>query len=86
MNFFTVWPAQQAGLAVKFTRNKWIRHSNGYEWCVSLSVMQPSIVNVCSLLAMHCIDGVVHSIATRECGCVDTGWYHDVLVRMLVEN
>jgi hypothetical protein len=51
-----------------------------------VSVMQLSIVNVCSLLAMHCIDGVVYSIATWECGCIDTGRYHDVLVRMLVEN
>jgi hypothetical protein len=63
--------------------SKWISHINMYERCVPLSMMQRRIMNVPSLLAMHCVDGVVHKMVTWECGCVDTGGYHNVLLRTL---
>jgi len=65
-------------------RGKWVRHDNGYEWCVSLSLPHRGQVNVAELLYSHCNDGVLDSVDSRECRCVSNNTSHTVRVRKTV--
>lgn len=55
-------------------RGRWLRHINGYEWCVSLSLPSQGQISVDTLLHTHCSEGVVDVVDSRYCSCssVDT--------------
>ena len=66
--------------------SRWLRDDNGYEWCVSLSVLNQREVSVASLLYHHCTEGVHESVNSTVCSCRSDPISHSVRVRKVLSR
>ena len=67
-------------------RGRWLRHDNGYEGCISMSLPTAGLVSVDRLLFSHCSEGVVDSVESSECMCHANRTLHCVRVRKIIST